>query len=58
MKRNFDSVTHFAASDKAEFSKLTKMKAEFEEKIKVLESSNKKLEDENVELKEEIEKVK
>lgn len=43
MKRNFDSVSHYSASDKAEFSNLKKMKEQFEQQVKQLTFENQNL---------------
>jgi hypothetical protein len=40
MKRNFDSVSHYSACDKAEFNKLKNMKEEFEKQVKALKTEN------------------
>lgn len=43
MKRNFDSVSHYSASDKAEFTKLKNMKEEYEAQVKALSNENEDL---------------
>lgn len=51
MKRNFDSVSHYSATDKAEFSKLKSMKEEYEKQVKTLKFENEQLSKETTEQK-------
>ena len=40
MKRNYDSLSHYSASDKAEFTKLKNAKEAYEAAVKKLEAEN------------------
>lgn len=57
MKRNFDSVSHYSASDKAEFSKLRNMKEQYEQEIKTLKFETSRLAKETKEQKDEIKEL-
>ena len=54
MKRNYDSISHYSASDKAEFSKLKNMKEKYESMVKNLTYENEALKKENLEQKDVI----
>lgn len=47
MKRNFDSVSHYSASDKNEFAKLKNMKEEYEKQVRALQIENEQFKKEN-----------
>lgn len=51
MKRNYDSISHYSASDKAEFSKLKSLKEQYEKTISDLKVSNEAFQIESTELK-------
>lgn len=51
MKRNYDSISHYSASDKAEFSKLKSLKEQYEKTISDLKVSNEAFKIESAELK-------
>lgn len=58
MKRNFDSISHYSASDKAEFSKLKNMKEHYEAQVKGLTMENDRLKLETNDQKAEIKELK
>ena len=49
MKRNYDSISHYSAGDKAEFSKLKALKEQYEKDIAALTLTNEALTLENKE---------
>ena len=51
MKRNYDSISHYSASDKAEFTKLKNAKEQFEAQVRRLEAENAYLQKESDEAK-------
>jgi chromosome segregation ATPase len=58
MKRNFDSVSHYSASDKSEFARLKNMKEQYEKDVMILKVECTRLSKETLEQKEEIKDLK
>lgn len=49
MRRNYESMSNYAHSDKAEFAKIKQMKEEYEKTISGLKAENEALKTETVE---------
>lgn len=54
MKRNFDSLSHYSASDKNEFAKLKNMKEEYEKQVRALKMENDELKKDNQDQREQL----